>query len=174
MRFSGPCAAWTPLEVDPRVAVETALTPSGIVFRNELLPRLNAHAIELCVQHGVTAVRSADTHGRAFQEARRILTPPVTNEENYAVTLHELGHIVSPEGDSRQYTHVITDDALIAVQGELGAWRWAVAHALVWTKAMQGQMYAALLSYRHRATPAEADAMVRLLMHAHSRITPNP
>ena len=174
MRFSGDCAPPPPRpEVDPRVAVETALTPRGIVFRNALLARLNAHAIELCLQHRITAVRSADTGARAHQEARRIVTPAVTNEENYAVTLHELGHILSPDGDSRQYSHVIKDDTMIAVGGELGAWRWAVEHALVWTKPMWDRMYASLLSYRRRATPAEADEMVQLLVRAYSTIARN-
>ena len=177
MRFSGPCAAWIPPptpEVDPRVAAATALTPRGIVFRTPLLARLNAHAIELCLQHRITATRSADTGGRAHLEARRIVTPAVTNEAHYAVTLHEIGHVVSPDGDSRQYTHVIADDTMIAVGGELGAWRWAVDHALAWTQPMQDRMYGSLLRHRQRATPAEVGEMVQLLVSASLRVAPNP
>ena len=169
MRFSGPAAPWTPPptpEVDPRVAAETALTPRGIVFRSVRLADLNRHAVDLMAQHGVTARRATDTRGLADPEGRSITTPAVTDEATYAVCLHELAHVVDPDADSRQYPHHIAGGCRIAVGGELGAWRWAHAHAKVWTQPMQDRMYASLLSYRRHATPAEAAAMVDLLVRA--------
>jgi hypothetical protein len=177
MRFSGPVAPWIPPptpEVDPHVAALTALTPRGIVFRNDLLPRLNTHAVDLAVQHGVTVRRATNTHGRADPEGRTITCPAVTDDATYAVFLHELAHVVDPDADSRQFPHHVSDTSLIAVGGELGAWAWAVKHALVWTKPMQEKMHASLLSYRQHATPADVTAMAALLVRASMTIVASP
>ena len=177
MRFSGPCAAWIPPptpEVDPRVAALTALTPRGIVFRTARLADLNRHAVDLAAQYGVMVRRATNTHGRANPEGRTITCPAVTDDATYAVFLHELAHVVTPDADSRQFPHHVSDTSLIAVGGELGAWNWAVDHAKVWTKPMQEKMHASLLSYRQHATPADVTAMAALLVRSSMTIVASP
>lgn len=142
---------------DARVArVIKAIRPKGIQFRSELLQRLNDHAADLAVRHNIIVERSED-RWCAFQEERRISVPAVTNEYSYATFLHEVGHIVSPDADSRQYANKVADvsgyPGLISVPGEIGAWHWAVANALTWTREMQDSLFRGLKFYnRHHMT----------------------
>jgi hypothetical protein len=163
-----------PQAPSPRELVVKELCPHGITFRTPLLQQLNDHAVMLAVQHGITVKRTRDGHGWAHQEARVIHAPAVTNEETYAVCLHEMGHIVSPAGDSRQYTYVIKSHgdhaSLVAPAGEVGAWRWAVDNAVVWTREMQQRLYESLKSYAYSATEDERNQMCSCLISACGRM----
>ena len=125
-----------------------AVRPRDIEFRSIHLDSLNRHVIALAIQHGVNVVaRQVGGGGCAHAATRTIEIPPVTDETSYAVALHEFGHLLSPDGDSRQYRHVISGNSLIAIGGEIGAWRWALKHAQVWTRGMQDELYRCLLAY---------------------------
>lgn len=155
-----------------RDTVTRSLRPAGIQFRNDLLPRLNQHAIDLAVRHGLTVQRSTNSGGWAVQETRTISVPPVVSEETYAVALHEIGHVVSPDADSRQYRNFVEGDALHSLDGELGAWRWAYKHAMVWTLEMQERLYRSLVANPafRAATDDERWRMGALLTSACLRI----
>ncbi len=106
-----------------------------------------------------------------------IVVHAVDSEENYAVVLHELGHLVGPDGDSRQCPHVKTTgthSSVIAPSGEIGAWRWAAATALVWTRDMQDCLFESLQTYRDAATFDERFAMSMCSAEAALRITDRP
>jgi hypothetical protein len=161
-------------EVDQlRQDVTAALRPAGIVFRSALLERLNAHAIDVVVQHGIRVSRSPDGGGLAHQEERRITVPPATSEEWYAVVLHEVGHIVEPTADSRQYRAIVDTEKgwLLSPLGEVGAWTWAAQHALVWTVAMQDRLFLGLERHASSASDDERHAMAQCLTRACLRIT---
>jgi hypothetical protein len=156
-----------------RPSASAALRPTGIIFRNPLLARLNAHAIDLVVRAGLRARRSPDGGGWACAETRTISVPLPINEAGYAVTLHEVAHLTDAQSDSRQFRNWIEDGRLLSVPGELNAWRWAVAHALEWRLEMQEQLYASLQhhpAYR-RATADERSEMSLLLSSACFRVT---
>lgn len=163
-----------------RKCVADVLTPRGIVFRNLHNEQLNAHAITLALEHHIAVVRCHYDEARAEQEARRAHVPAVTNDQTYAVFLHEVGHVVSPEADSRQYRHAVEkiDDsarqALLSPLGEIGAWRFAVTHALTWSAEMQAEMYRCLSSYVPTATDDERWAMRCFVTEAALKIKDKP
>lgn len=68
-------------------------------------------------------------------EERWIEIPAVKSRVSYAIALHELGHILGPWQDRS------------LIEREAGAWKWARAHALVWSKAMDVTMHKGLQSY---------------------------
>jgi hypothetical protein len=159
-----------------RAAVVAALRPKGITFRTAELEQLNDHAIELALLHDVSVKRrTSGNGGSACFEQRLIETPPVTNEAAYAVFIHELGHIVDPEADSRQYPNIITKTKTISIEGEVGAWRWAVKNALRWTAEMQNRLYEGLTGYQvHAASLEQRDLMADCLKTSCLRIVDRP
>lgn len=60
---------------------------------------------------------------------RMIQVKKVTNAFLYAIALHEVGHILHPNGLSTETRN--------AMDEELAAWQWAEHHALDWTADMQ-------------------------------------
>lgn len=152
-----------------RLATIQKLRPAGIVFRTPHLAQLNAHAIALCEAHDVAVELQYDGGGAAHYGTRSVSVPPVTNEDSYAVVLHELGHLLSIEADSRQHRHVISTregmpsgGGMVAPLGEAGAWRWAVAHAKTWTRAMHDHL-ANSLGHNYVASYAVNDTERALL-----------
>ena len=76
---------------------------------------------------------------------RTIYLPHVDDDTSYAVGLHELGHLVAPNGmlgagvvqrDIRCET-VLPMERYDALQGEMAAWAWAASVALEWTCGME-------------------------------------
>jgi hypothetical protein len=80
--------------------------------------------------HESYALREADG------AADEINVAPIRSTLSYAVALHEIGHIVGRYQDS---PNVLTR--------ERWAWKWARAHAIIWTKAMERYAVAALAWY---------------------------
>lgn len=159
-------------EAARREAVASAIRPSDIVFRSENLERLNAHAISLAVERGLTVVCSGvGGDASCTQDSRTITCPPVTDESSYATFLHEFGHTM-PAGDSRQYRHCVTSTNLIAIGGEVGAWRWAIDHALRWTRDMADVLCQSLTSYlAHATTSDEREAIADCIACSQARVS---
>ena len=160
-------------------AIVAALRPKNIVFRSSHLRDLNEHAIELATRLRIqVTARQFAGGGCAHHGTRAIECPPVTNESSYAVFLHEVGHLESPQGDSRQYRHSVSDVAgrpgLIAIGGECGAWRWAMRAAKMWTREMHGAMSDAMRFYASYADADEKDEIVSLLSDSAIRIADKP
>jgi hypothetical protein len=76
--------------------------------------------------------------GEAALEVNEIWLPLVKSRLSYAVALHEVGHML---GRHRWSHYMLTR--------ERDAWRWAKAHALVWTKSMEAERVRCLLHYEY-------------------------
>jgi hypothetical protein len=160
-----------------RNELTAALRPAEIVFRNAHLERLNADVIETALRHNIRVRPVAMGQGAfAYSSERLIACPPVTNEFTYAVALHEIGHLVSPDGDSSQYRYVVAEKSCVAIGGEVGAWRWAVAHAgNNWSTEMQGRLYDAMKDYATFANSNDERLEIAELIHwASRRVTDRP
>lgn len=160
-----------------RQAVIEALRPKGIVFRSTFLEALNTHAIDLAVKFNVTVQRNTrGTNAWGCQERQKIFCPAVTDEETYATCLHEIGHVVDPNADSRQYAHHFSDDQtwLLSVEGECGAWAWAAKHASQWTVTMQEHLFASLRGYAIGADTAKKQAIAACVQLAAKNISDRP
>lgn len=170
-----------PSPPSPRELVAKALSPAGIRFRTPFLQSLNQHATDLAVTHEVTIQRiHDDVRGAALSEEWVIECSAVTNEETYAIFLHELGHLIDPDGDSSQYRYVLKEGFVtgrksqIAAGGEIGAWRFAVRTALQWTREMHQTMYESLASYRSYGTSDERFEMASLLSQSAVKVRDRP
>lgn len=68
--------------------------------------------------------------------------PIIVNHRTYAVSLHELGHILSERGWlSKEMEHAgkvpTPRNLILQMEEEVSAWKWAKDHALVWNGEMQ-------------------------------------
>lgn len=163
----------------PRPEVDVSvIRPSWLVFRNHELRALNDHAIEIARRYHLKTKACLHGQQRASQPTRTVCTPAVTNEETYCAFRHEAGHIVSPDGDSHQYRYEVVEDAnhtcTASAGGEIGAWRWALDTAHVWTRGMQEEMASSLASYRSHANEDERESMALLVAEAAMRISDRP
>jgi hypothetical protein len=96
------------------------------------LEDLHRHVIELW--GGEDRIEWSEWGPLANHEERAIRIRPIRGEDDYAIALHEIGHI--RDG--------LSDDVLA---GERRAWEWARANALIWTPTMQRQARWSLGSY---------------------------
>lgn len=80
-------------------------------------------------------IESHSRGGRAYRRSRRIKIRPVKSEITYAIALHEIGHILGPRQSGTR------------LDKEVGAWEWAIEHAVHWTLPMAQKMRACLESY---------------------------
>lgn len=104
---------------------------------------LDEHVVALCKEHEVRRIVKPG-RGRCRARARVIRHPPIVEEMNYFVALHEIGHAVLglPPG-------------LCRLEREAWCWRWALEHAA----------YAPHFSTRQRISAC----LVRYLYRAASR-----
>ena len=166
--------------VKARRVVTKALRPDGIVFRNRYLESLNEHAIELAAKHRITVEQRCDGTAGAILEHRKGCVPCVTNEATYATFLHEVGHVVSPEADARQFSYRLEENSngsksLISPAAEVGAWRFAVANARPrWTRGMQDEMFRCMKSYAADATDDERFDIVVCISQSAFRVVDRP
>lgn len=88
---------------------------------------------------------------------------PIKTDTQYAVALHELGHVVSPRQvpitssdtvalSGAEHTGLSARGALSAAYlfNELDAWQWAREHAIEWTEEMTAEEQRCLRSYAGR------------------------
>lgn len=92
--------------------------------------QLQAHAREVARTFKVRLCESAIAPDEAYAivAIRTVVCAPITDETTYAVALHELGHVVAPNGS-------LPGQALTRVEEE-AAWNWARHIALEWTEVM--------------------------------------
>jgi len=81
------------------------------------------HIDALLVQYGITADWRERTEARSWRKTRRVRIKPVRGASTYAIALHEIGHVVGPQGGRR-------------LEKEAQAWRWAEENAVEWTDGM--------------------------------------
>lgn len=82
---------------------------------------LATHITALCAEHGITMEERVSSGGRAYKRDRRIHIRPVKSLITYFVALHEIGHIVHPQGSGKG----------LRLEKEYHAWDWAIDNALV-------------------------------------------
>jgi hypothetical protein len=108
--------------------------------------RLRRHARALATEHAicVTWVRGLPRGaGLAHAAAASAVVPQVRSEADYAVALHEFGHVlVSPPRVGRGQADLVHE--------EFAAWRWARWNALTWTASMRRAELRALRTYLWR------------------------
>lgn len=90
---------------------------------------LAAHVLWLAQRHDVEVHLVASFDNAAAVTSlfsREVHILPVVDDVTYVVALHELGHLLHPNG------HVENDK----LTSERAAWTWAEAHTIEWTPAM--------------------------------------
>ena len=109
----------------------------------ELVKRIDMalHIQELCAKHDIR-VRYQSLSEKvpryyADQNNRTICIRPTKNTGYYVSALHELGHLLG-------INQTIDNDTL---EREIGAWKYAMVNAIVWTDTATRVMKNALMSY---------------------------
>jgi len=92
------------------------------------------HIDSLIAQHGITVDWRPGTSARAWRKTRRVRIEPIAGASTYATALHEIGHVVGPNGGRR-------------LDKEAQAWRWAEANAVEWTDGMARLAARSIQSY---------------------------
>mgnify|MGYP003628014781 FL=1 len=99
------------------------------------------HVQELCANHKIKVIyqplKDVTPRYYANQKTRTICIRPTKNTGFYVSALHEIGHIIGCNQSSQYDT----------LEKEIGAWKFAVAHSLVWTDTASRIMKRALMSY---------------------------
>ena len=99
------------------------------------------HIQELCAEHKITVkYQSLDDITPSYyanQKTKVIMIRPTKNTGYYVSALHEIGHLV---GENQSM-----DNDLI--EKEIGAWKYAMEQAIVWTDTATRIMKRALMSY---------------------------
>lgn len=119
---------------------------------------LRQHVLDLGRAFGVRVVErtgQAPDEAIAIPDLRLVVVAPVTDETQYAVALHELGHVLAPLGSltreklgrPARARHALT------LEEEEAAWDWAAHHALVWTPLMQSVREMTFATYVATAPP---------------------
>jgi hypothetical protein len=97
---------------------------------------MDPHIAGLLKHHHIRHSRQPREPG-AWASSRKVQNIlPVNSEVSYATALHEIGHILGGDQQSR----------FLVVQ-ERGAWDWAQQHALTWTPAMKEERRRRMAEY---------------------------
>lgn len=123
------------------------------------------HIALLATRHQIR-ITWDDVRPRAARWRRRVYIPRIRSATDYAVGLHEAGHILSaPCTERRPHRGDPTNTrAHACIACELDAWRVGIDLARIWEPAMHARLRTALESYR-RTTPTftdQIDALERL------------
>mgnify|MGYP003125534006 CR=1 FL=1 len=112
-------------------------------MKRELVKRIDMsiHVQELCAKHDVLvryqSLSEEVPRYYANQKNRTICIRPTKNTGYYVSALHELGHLLGVNQSAENDT----------LEREIGAWKYAMVNALVWTDTATRVMKKALMSY---------------------------
>lgn len=158
--------------------------------------KYTAHIERLAAEHDVTlhliprddtphAIWTREVHHWSLEnfESNNGAVPVKDVDGAYAITLHEMGHVVTGEvyGPDEYSVNwligaglVIREDTERALRMEQAAWNWAQHHALVWTPEMTRMREFGLNTYRQGAVRAPLTvnpiAAAAAVMFAPSRV----
>jgi hypothetical protein len=127
----------------------------------ESIARMKQHVVNLAAEHNIKVCFDccktiARSMGIASDTHPKVCTKDITGPISYAVALHELGHLIAPDGCLRKKyasafnmaTQLRTPwDYDVIICDEMAAWAWARKRALVWTPTMWRAMRWALHTY---------------------------
>lgn len=124
---------------------------------------LFAHVQEIAAAFGVTIVADQTIKPEqscAVPAMKAVIVAPITTEFHYAITMHELGHLIAPNGS-------IDGSLDMNMVQETAAWDWAEHYALDWTIEMEAAKVHGLESHRRgteiqRARAQAQNAPVRM------------
>jgi hypothetical protein len=113
---------------------------------------MHRHILHLLKHHRIRHSRSQSRAGGAWIVAREVCNIlPVTSEVSYATALHEIGHILGRDQESR-----------FVVERERGAWDWARQEASTWTPAMEQESSRLLAEYETLGPRATSVDLLKL------------
>ena len=92
---------------------------------------LSVHWIDNNVQHEAQALHDEDG------TVNELHLPVIRSDSDYAICLHEIGHILGRQQNSDDIPKV-----------ERGAWTWARKNAIAWTDEMEQEARASMRHYR--------------------------
>jgi hypothetical protein len=149
---------------DYRVLLGDINTPYAKVAAAAMRLQIEELAKTLRVELAIIPfARNADAGLYKFSAEHRLCTIPLIidpyAELAYAVSLHELGHAAT------RYQSVALSDYYRQnpIPCEVNAWKWAKAHALVWTPEMQDRMRDSLEAHLDREDRFRVDSNLRLV-----------
>ena len=82
------------------------------------------HINILLAEHEIIVDWRDKTNARSWRKIRKVRLERVCGASSYAIALHEIGHVVGPQGGRR-------------LEKEAQAWRWAQENAIEWTDGME-------------------------------------
>ena len=112
-------------------------------MKRDLVKRIDMaiHVQELCAKHDIKvryqSLSEEVPKYYANLNSRSIYIRPTKNTGYYVSALHEIGHILG-------INQTVDNDTL---EKEIGAWKYAMVNALVWTDTATRVMKKALMSY---------------------------
>ena len=112
-------------------------------MKKQLVKRIDMaiHVQELCAKHDIKvryqSLSESVPRYYANRRDRIICIRPTKNTGYYVSALHEIGHIL---GNNQS----VDNDK---IEREVGAWKYAMANAIVWTDTADRVMKNALMSY---------------------------
>ena len=126
---------------------------------NVSVDKLRVHALEIAKAHHIHIHETAinDSESLTNFRLRKIVIPLIASESVYATAMHELGHLIAPEGISLERRQRVANSINAVWHGrapidmmigeEIAAWTWAKENALLWTSVMQENATRALKTY---------------------------
>jgi hypothetical protein len=117
----------------------------------------NLRIEQLCRKHSILWRRDCSRQSQSrgvcdpAHDLAEIHTTPIRSAISYASALHEIGHALGRHRNSRRI-----------MMREAWAWRWARAHAMVWTPAMERSRQKALAWYAPRAAGYDAKVQAEM------------
>jgi len=104
---------------------------------HDVVLRIDPNRVDLLLQ---TPDGLVPVGGMAYVDLRAVLSPEVSSAAQYAIVLHEMGHLCHGKprpGVISTFAVLTTRDAMHCMEEEDHAWDWARAHAMEWTPAME-------------------------------------
>lgn len=116
-------------------------------YRNHLYQLTQTHDIRV-----MEALGAPPEMNEAHPKLRRIVVAEINNDTSYALALHEMGHVVSPDGHGKSHglCRKCCQDPMYMydlLTEEFAAWAWAREQAIEWTVGMEQTEKYCIMSY---------------------------
>jgi hypothetical protein len=139
-------------------ALEQRLTPMIAPDRIAAL-NLHVHALGELLGVRVLYLGDDDTRAHARRDQDTAVVPLISDDSQYALSLHELGHAIDARCHGDGHEMIVVGRTAACVLCETRAWQTALDLALLWSGLMQQRLVRALEGYR-AVTPAGASVLL--------------